>query len=158
MEGCTAAYRQRCAVVGEISNARQTLIEHTRMKSDALEMNLIGASSSQVKSSQVGLTRVGVWVGRVIPGQPGSTRVAQVILGPLGHPEPVGSSHANPGFFSVHLTLNPAHPGQPDQPGSTRKTRSDPIFFSARAKYERLGSARLSDRLKGFWFCLLKNY
>ena len=67
-------------------------------------------------------------VGRVIPGQHGSTRVERVILGPLGHPEPVGSSHANPVFFrfSVNLTrpirVNPTNPGQPG------KTRFDPFF------------------------------
>ena len=58
-------------------------------------------------------------------GYPGSTRVERVILGPLGHPEPVGSSHANPGFFSVHLTrptrVNPDNPRvNPEKPGPTR--------------------------------------
>ena len=95
------------------------------------------------KSSQVKSSRVDPGWGVGWSGYPGSTRVARVILGPLGHPEPVGSSHAKPGFFSVHL-INPAHPGQPRQPpGQPGKTRSDPV----RAKYERLGSARLSDRL-----------
>ena len=78
-----------------------------------------------------------------LPGRPGpqdrprsggSTRVERVIPGPLGHPEPVGSSHTNRGF-SV-FTFNPAHiarrasatqpgvrnptdPGQPGKPGPT---------------------------------------
>ena len=75
-------------------------------------------------------------VGRVIPGQHGSTRVERVTspgrrCGALGHPERAAGRviprHiANPVFFSVHLTrpirVNPTNPGQPG------KTRFDPFF------------------------------
>jgi hypothetical protein len=73
-------------------------------------------------------------VGRVIPGQHGSTRVERVTSwAPLGHPERTRSRGrviprhiANPVFFSVHLTrpirVNPTNPGQPGKP------RFDPFF------------------------------
>ena len=91
-------------------------------------------------------------VGRVIPGQHGSTRVERVTSwAPLGHPEPRADAQprswaplgghperaqprgrviprhiANPVFFSVHLTrpirVNPTNPGQPGKP------RFDPFF------------------------------
>ena len=74
--------------------------------------------------------------------------LSRVNPGCAGHPGSAGSSRAGrviprqTGGFQC--SLNPAHPGQPRQPpGQPGKTRSDPV----RAKYERLGSARLSDRL-----------
>ena len=80
-------------------------------------------------------------------GYPGSTRVERVILGPLGHPEPVGSSHANPGSFSVvHLTPGRGPPGhdpppgfQPDQPATRvnpEKTPGPTHFFPRLAKLD----------------------
>ena len=63
------------------------------------------------------------------PRSGGSTRVERVIPGPLGHPEPVGSSHTNRGF-SV-FTFNPAHVARrvrnPTDPGQPGKTRSDTV-------------------------------
>ena len=90
---------------------------------------------------RTGSNRV-VGLSRVNPGQPGSTRVERVILGPLCHPEPVGSSHANPGFFSLSLNSRPRPtrpPGfqpvmrEPDQPATRvnpEKRPVRPIFFS----------------------------
>ena len=82
-------------------------------------------------------------VGRVIPGQPGlseSSWVRWVI------PSPVGSSHANPGSFSVvHLTPGrgpPGHPPpgfQPDQPATRvnpKKTPGPTHFFPRLAKLD----------------------
>ena len=68
------------------------------------------------------------WVDPGWVGDPGSTGLSRSPGQPgfgLVYPEPVGSSHANPVFFSVHLTrptrVNPTNPGQPG------KTRSDPF-------------------------------
>ena len=73
-------------------------------------------------------------VGRVIPGQHGSTRVERVTSwAPLGvipsarsRGRVIPRHIANPVFFSVHLTrpirVNPTNPGQPGKP------RFDPFF------------------------------
>ena len=87
----------------------------------------------------VGLTRFGpgqtglVGSSRLNPGQPRSGQPESA----GSSPEPVGSSHANPVFFSVHLN-DPAHPhctpgsnpmvNPHRNPGQPIKTRFDPIF------------------------------
>ena len=91
-------------------------------------------------------------VGRVIPGQHGSTRVERVTSpggAAAGHPERAGRSghptpYRQPGFFQC--SLNPAHPGQPDQPGSTRKTPVRPIFFTVAKAVAQVGLTGFEHR------------
>ena len=92
-------------------------------------------------------------VGRVIPGQHGSTRVERVTSpggAAAGHPERAGRSghptpYRQPGFFQC--SLNPAHPGQPDQPGSTRKNPVRPIFFTVAKAVAQVGLTVRASRL-----------
>ena len=109
---------------------------HGACRFDRVNPGLPGRPGPPDHPRSGGSTRVGPGQPGLVGLSPGSTRVERVILGPLGHPEPVGSSHANPGFFSRSLNSRPRParpPGfQPDQPATRvnpEKTPGPTHFF-----------------------------
>ena len=91
------------------------------------QTGLVG--SSRVNTGQPGLS--GSRPGRRWGGHPERAQPRS------GHPTP----YRQPGFFQC--SLNPAHPGQPDQPGSTRKTPVRPIFFTVAKAVAQVGLTRV---------------